>query len=311
MKICFFGSDEFSLHPLEALCEAGYEIACIITKPDAKKGRGHFESSTIIADFAEKRHIPVLKPKNLKEDSFRKNLKLFQLELGIVCSYGKILPKTILDVPDNGCINVHPSLLPKYRGATPVESALINGEETTGVTIFQMNEACDAGDIILQKEFIIKPDDDRQTLKQSLSYFAAEVLLQAVALIKEKTAQPTPQDDSKATYTRLIKKEDLQIDWTSTSRDIINQTRAFWPVPGARTTFRGKTIAIAPMSEISSTTEYAPGTIVKCVKNQGVCVASGDGILMLSEIKPEGKKIMTSWQFACGCMPKPGEKLGK
>lgn len=311
MKINFFGSEKFSLYILEKLFKSGFEIVSITTKPDAPKGRGKNNASTVVSDFGIEHGIKVLKPNKLKSEEYIKELKNSNADLSVVCSYGKILPKEVLEATPKGCINVHPSMLPKYRGATPIESALKAGEKETGVSIFYMDEGCDTGDIIIQDKFTISDDDTRETLREKLAPFASDMTLKAVKSIENGTAQRIKQIDSEASYTKLIKNEDAEINWNSTSEDIKNHIRSIWTEPGARTTFRGKNLIIGPVQIINEMSNLEPGSIVKTIKNKGICIATKNGTILLGNVKPEGKKNMTSWQFACGCQPKTGEILGK
>ena len=311
MKINFFGSEKFSLSILEKLFKSGFEIVSITTKPDAPKGRGKNNASTVVSDFGIEHGIKVLKPNKLKSEEYIKELKNSNADLSVVCSYGKILPKEVLEATPKGCINVHPSMLPKYRGATPIESALKAGEKETGVSIFYMDEGCDTGDIIIQDKFTISDDDTRETLREKLAPFASDMTLKAVKSIENGTAQRIKQIDSEASYTKLIKNEDAEINWNSTSEDIKNHIRSIWTEPGARTTFRGKNLIIGPVQIIDEMSNLEPGSIVKTIKNKGICIATKNGTILLGNVKPEGKKNMTSWQFACGCQPKTGEILGK
>ncbi len=311
MKINFFGSEKFSLYILEKLFKSNFEIVSITTKPDAPKGRGKNNTSTVVSDFGLEHGIKVLKPAKLKAEEYIQDFKNINADLSVVCSYGKILPKEILEATPKGCINVHPSMLPKYRGATPIESALKMGEKETGVSIFYMDEGCDTGDIIIQEKFTIDKDDTRETLREKLAPFASDLTLQAVKLIETGAAKRIKQIDSEASYTKLIKNEDMEINWDMTSEEIKNHIRSIWTEPGARTTFRGKNLIIGPVQIIDEKSDLEPGTIIKTIKNKGICIASQDGTILLGDVKPEGKKIMTSWQFACGCQPKTGEKIGK
>ena len=311
MKINFFGSEKFSLSILEKLFESGFEIVSVTTKPDAPKGRGKNNASTVVADFGIKHEIKVLKPKRLKAEEYLQELKSTNADLSVVCSYGKILPKEVLEATPKGCINVHPSMLPKYRGATPIESALKMGEKVTGVSIFYMDEGCDTGDIIIQEKFNIDEDDTRETLREKLAPFASDITLKAIKAIENGTVNRIKQNDSEASYTKLIKNEDIEINWNKTSEEIKNHIRSIWTEPGARTTFRGKNLIIGPVQIIDENSNLEPGTVIKTIKNKGICIATKNGTILLGNVKPEGKKIMTSWQFACGCQPKTGEILGK
>ncbi len=311
MKINFFGSEKFSLSILEKLFESGFEIVSITTKPDAPKGRGKNNAPTVVSDFGIEHGIKVLKPNKLKSEEYIQELKNSNADLAVLCSYGKILPRDVLELFPNGCICIHPSLLPKYRGATPIESALKAGEKETGVSIFYMDEGCDTGDIIIQDKIQVLEDDTRESLREKLAPLASDMTLKAVKSIENGTAPRIKQIDSDASYTKLIKNEDMEINWNTTSEEIKNQIRSIWTEPGARTTFRGKNLIIGPVQIIDEISNLEPGSVVKTIKNKGICIASKNGTILLGDVKPEGKKIMTSWQFACGCQPKTGEILGK
>ena len=310
MKLCFFGSEDFSLPILEALVAAGHTVVAVVTRADKIKGRGHKESSTIVAEFAEKLNIPVLKPESFKDGKFSQILTDYNPEINVVCSYGKILNTSVLACPLKGCINVHPSLLPKYRGATPIESALRNGDSVTGVTIFYMDEGCDTGDIILQETFPIEEEDNRGILREKLSHFSAVVLLKAVAMIENNIVKRLPQSEKGVCGTFLIKKEDLFINWDSSVKDIINFGRSLSPEPGIKTYFRGKQVGISSFKHFVSEKYGEPGVILDIVKNIGPIVAVKDGAVSIVGMKPEGRKFTDSWSFCCGNSPKIGEKFG-
>jgi len=311
MRVCFFGSEQFSIPSLKALIENGHEICAVITRSDKVKGRGLEETPTIVSDFAIQQNIPVLKPEDFKDGIFAQLMLDYKPDINIVCAYGKILNTGILACPLKGCINVHPSLLPKYRGATPIESALRAGDTETGVTIFYMDEGCDTGDIILQKTYPISEEDNRVSLREKLSVFSAEVLIEAVDMIKNDKVKRMPQPKEGLCNTSLIKKEDLFINWNNSMKDIINFARSLSPLPGVKTVFRGKLIGISALKIFETDKKGAPGTILDVIKNVGPVVAAGDGALTLTAVKPEGKKCMDTWCFCCGNSPKIGEKFGE
>ncbi len=307
MKICFFGSEDFSIPTLKALIEAGHDVVAVVTRADKKKGRGLEETSTAVADFAEKAGIQVYKPETFKDGEFCLDLNSIAPEINVVCAYGKILNTGILCCPLKGCINVHPSMLPKYRGATPIESALKSGDKMTGVSIFYMDEGCDTGDIIIQREFPIEESDNRGTLREKLSVFAAGILIEAVDEIQSGSVKRTVQSKDGVCCTSLIKKEDLFINWNIPSRDIINFVRSVSPLPAARTFFRGKQLQVSALDIFETDKKGEAGRIVDIVKNIGPIIATADGTVRMFDVKMEGKKFMSSWSFACGVNPKPGE----
>lgn len=310
MKICFFGSDDFSLAVAEHIHKAGFNICCIITKPDAARGRGKAVSQTSIASFADSVGIPVLKPASVKNAEFEETLKGFSPDIAAVCSYGKILPSNILALPKMGCINVHPSLLPKYRGATPIETAIMDRTYETGITIFQMDAGCDTGNIIASKAFRMLPEDCRDSLRQRMAPDSAMLLEEVLKKAEKGILESYPQPVEGSSLTKLIKKADTEIDWTMPAEKIEGLTRALWTAPGARTSIKGRSIIIGPVSKAAEEAAGEPGTVCGIIKNKGICVYCGDGAVLLGDIKPEGKKVMTSWQFACGCKLEKGERIG-
>ncbi|MDQ7821857.1 MAG: methionyl-tRNA formyltransferase [Candidatus Eremiobacteraeota bacterium] len=311
MKVLFFGSEDFSIPALRMLSEGPHEVVAVVTQPDRKKGRGHQESGTEVAEYAHSRGIPLLKPEKLKDPGFLETLKDLAPDLVVVCAYGKILRQRVLVCPRLGCINVHPSLLPRYRGATPIEAALRSGDTITGVTIFYMDEGCDTGDIIVQKQYPIGPDDTRGSLREKLSHFATGVLGEALELISEGKAPRCRQTDEGVCCTALIEKEDTFIDWSLPAENLVNFTRSLWPRPSAQTLFRGKLLKVAPLSmaPVSHGGTARPGEILEVRKNEGPLVATGKGVVKLGEVKPEGKKLMTAWQFSLGYSPRAGESF--
>lgn len=311
MRVCFFGSEDFSLPVLQAIIAAGHTVAAIVTRADKLKGRGQKEASTVVADFAEKSNIPVLKPESFKDGLFTELLTEYRPEVNVVCSYGKILNTSVLACPLKGCINVHPSMLPKYRGATPIESALRSGDSETGVTIFYMDEGCDTGDIILQEPFPIEDEDNRGSLRERLSHFSAEVLLKALVMIENNTVKRISQPKDGLCSTKLIRKEDLYIDWKSSVKDITNFVRSISPTPGAKTYFRSKQVVVSALKPFETEKKGKPGTIVDVVKNVGPVVAVNDGAVSIIGVKPEGRKLTDTWSFCCGNSPKIGEKFGR
>lgn len=312
MRICYFGSDDFSVNTLKTLAQSSHEIVAVVTQPDREKGRGQKIQPTPIAQFANSKNIPLYQPVSLKDKNFLQEIESLSVDLTIVCSYGKILNKGLLTCPPKGCINVHPSLLPKYRGASPIMNAIMSGENITGVTIIYMDEGCDTGDIIIQKEYPIDSDDTFGTLREKLSVFSAEVLNEAVQMIEENKAPRCKQPEEGECYTSLLTKENTFIPWEMSCEEVRNYTRALWPTPSAQTRFRGKLLKIGPVKIVNEPEpiDHNPGLIVKIEKNKGPVILTGQGCVQFTEIKPEGKKLMDAWQFTLGYNPRPGEILG-
>lgn len=310
MKISFFGSEPFSLTILKALISSKHQVVCVVSRADKKKGRGMEKAATVVADFAEEHSIPLLKPEKLSSPDFQEAHLAFAPDVTVVCSYGRILKESTLSCPIKGCINIHPSMLPKYRGATPIESALRAGDKMTGVSIFYMDEGCDTGDLILQKEFPISEEDNRQTLREKLADFSVPLILEALELIETGKVVRTPQPSDGASFCTLIGHEDLYIDWNSSKEELFNFVRAISPTPTARTHFRGKLIQIFGIRAFDTDRLGAPGEILAIDKKAGPVIAVRDGAVVITELKPEGHKLQSAAQFSCGCHPVLGEKFG-
>ena len=311
MKTIFFGSEDFSLPSFDVLHRGPHQVVAVITQPDRKKGRGMKEMPTPIAQRASILNIPLYKPEKLRAQDFLELLTSLAPDLVVVCAYGRFLNKTLLACPVKGCINVHPSLLPRYRGAMPIESAIMAGDTMTGVSIFYMDEGCDTGDIIVQREFPIEESDTRGTLREKLSHFAAEVLAGALELIDQGRAPRIRQQSGITECTHCIEKDDTFIDWAQGPQQVRNFTRALWPRPSAQTMFRGRLLKVGPLAITSSTEgkDAQPGTIVELRKNEGPVIKVEEGYVQLTDITPEGKKCMTAKEFCLGYSPKRGEEF--
>ena len=291
------GTPEFAVPSLKALTETEDEVSALVAQPDKPKGRGLKASPPPTKIFAEEHGIPVLQPSKIRTEEFLNELGNIKPDLICVAAYGRILPKTVLELPRLGCINVHASLLPKYRGAAPVNWAIVRGETVTGITIMQMDEGMDTGDILLRREIPIDYDDTGETLSEKLSMVGAQLLIEAIAWIKLGRLQPVKQDDSLATDAPMLKKEDGRIDWTRTSEEIRNLIRGMLPWPGAYTHLHGKLLKIykAAVSE----GDGRPGMVVNA--GQGVLrVMTGKGALDIPELQIEGGKRLDSKAFLAG-----------
>jgi len=313
MKIVFFGTAKFGVDSLESLIKSGHRVQAVVTQPDRKRGRGQKLQPSPIKLLAGQYGLPVYQPATPAD--IIPDLKKLNPGLFVVVSYGHILPKQILEIPELGCINLHPSLLPKYRGAAPINWALISGEEKTGITVIRVSERVDSGEIILQESVEISPDDDAVSLSEKLSPKGTGLLLESVKLIEEKKAKFLPQDEAKATYAPKLKKEDGLIDWNKSAVTLHNQTRGTVPWPGMYTHIKGKALKIwktrvCPEPEESSA-QAKPGRIIDVDKKNGILVKTGEGILCLKELQLEGKKRMGFAQFLLGHPLSPGQMLGE
>lgn len=303
IKVVFMGTPDLSGVVLQGLIDGGYDIIGVITKPDMKIGRKQVVIESPVKILAKKNNLPVYQPVKFKTEGVEILQKLAP-DLIVVAAYGKILTKTALDVPRLGCINVHVSMLPKYRGASPVQNAILAGEKETGVTIMLMDEGIDTGDILAQEKVAIDPSDTTETLMQKLAASGAETLLQTLPLWIDGKIEPTPQDHSLATHCKTIDREDGKIVWSNTAQEIYDRYRAFTPWPGIFTswkisdeTVRLKLISIG-LSETEIFEKYKIGEVFKIDNN--VCVQTKDGAIIIKEIQKEGKKTTDAKSFLNG-----------
>lgn len=306
MKIVFMGTPGFAVPSLNALIESEDEVVGVVTKADKPQGRGQRIESPPIKILSQQYGIPILQPEKLKTEEFFNELRIFNPDLICVTAYGKILPKNILELPPCGCINVHASLLPKYRGAAPINWAIINGEKNTGITTMLMNEGMDTGDILLQEEMPIDEEDTGETLSEKLSHIGAELLIQTIKLLKENKLSPIPQDHSKATYASMLKKEDGLIDWSKSAQEIKNSIRGTLPWPGAYTFLEGKNLKI--YRAIVSLGQGKPGLVI--ISTTGTLrVATGAGAIDIHELQIEGGRRLPTEAFLSGRKIKEGIML--
>jgi methionyl-tRNA formyltransferase len=297
MRIVFMGTPEFAVPSLKALIESGDEVVAVVTQPDKPKGRGLEVTPPPVKTLAQKHGIPVLQPQKIKTEEFLKQLEELKPDIICVVAYGKILPKGILELPKYGCINVHASLLPKYRGAAPINWAIIRGEKVTGITTMKMDEGMDTGDILLQREVPIEDEDTAETLSHKLSLTGAEVLIETLNLLKEGKLKPIPQNHSQATYAPMLKKEDGEIDWGKTAEEIRNLVRGTLPWPGAYTFLDNKILKVYKVRVVEG--QGKPGEVIKSDK-ETLRVATGENALDILELQIEGGKRLDTATFLRG-----------
>lgn len=311
MRIIYFGTPEFSRIILERISPY-LNIIAVVTQPDKPKGRGKRVMCSPVKDFAISKGIPVYQPEKLKGNKeFFEIIRSLNPEALVVASYGKIIPEDILNIPPYGGINVHASVLPKYRGAAPIERAIMNCEKETGVSIMKMERGLDTGPVYAIRKIPILPDDNRGTLSIKLAHLGAELLLEVLPLIKDGKLSPVPQEESLATYAPKLSKEEEIIDWNMRGEKIWCQIRALSPEPGAMTFFRGKILKIfkADFEEKIFDEEIINGTIIEQNKKRGIGVKVNNGILWLLELQPEGKKRMSFLEFMNGYRLNIGERF--
>lgn len=311
MKIIFMGTPDFAVESLEALIAAGYEVVLAVTQPDKPKGRSGALQFPPVKECAISHDIPVFQPERVRRPEAIETLQKYQPDLIVVAAFGQILPKEILEMPRFGCINVHASLLPKYRGAAPIQWAVINGDETAGVTIMRMDVGLDTGDMISKVKLPLAIGETAGTLFDKLSKAGADLLVQTIPDIVSGKAVYTPQTEAEATHTTMIQKSMGQINWASSAVSIERLIRGMNPWPSAYTSFRGKTIKIwkACVCKKDALDIQTPGTVVKVTKSE-MYVQTGDGVLIIEEVQPEGKKRMSTDAFLRGNQVSDGEILG-
>jgi len=309
MKVLFMGTPDFAVSTLNEIVSAGHEVIGVVTQPDKVKGRGGKVGFPEVKEVALKLNLPVYQPVKVKEPEFIVKVRELKPEVIVVAAFGQILPKEILDIPPYGCINVHASLLPKYRGAAPIQAAIINGEKETGVTIMHMDVGLDTGDIILQEKIPISEDETGGSLHDKLASLGAKLLVRALEQLKNGTALRIPQDNSQATYAKMLDKEMGNIDFTKPAQYIERLIRGLNPWPSAYTKLNGKTLKLwkAGVKEMASAAK--PGEVVE-VNKDSIVVMTGKDALVIYELQLEGKKRLPAEEFLRGYRIENGIVLG-
>ena len=310
MRIIFMGTPDFAVGTLEALVNAGHEVVLAVTQPDKPQGRKQILIAPPVKQTAEKLGIPVYQPKRVREPEALALLRGYEPELIVVAAFGQILPKELLDMPQYGCINVHASLLPKYRGAAPIQWAILNGDAVTGVTIMRMDVGLDTGDMIAKAEVAITPQDTGGSLFDRLAETGAKLCVETIPSIVDGTAVYTPQDEQAATKVGQISKKDGLIDFTRSAAAIECQIRGLNPWPSAYTSLAGKTLKIWSAQVSDRQTEAQPGTVVLVEKDR-FGVQTGEGVLICTEVQLEGKKRMSAADFLRGNALTTGSRFGE
>ena len=313
MRVIFMGTPDFAVGTLEAIVEAGHEVVLAVTQPDKPKGRGREVQLTPVKECALKHGIEVFQPVKVRETANIKYLRKFNPDIIVVAAFGQLLPKSILDMPKYCCINVHASLLPKYRGAAPIQWAVINGDEFTGVTIMRMDEGLDTGDMIAKATVRVESDETGGRLFDKLSGIGAKLCVETMKMIEEGRAEFTPQNSEEATHTSMISKELGYIDWTKPAESIERLIRGLNPWPSAYTKFEGKTLKIWSADvEEDAAGRPSPETFGQVVRvgKDAFSVQTGKGLLTIRELQLEGKKRMDTAAFLRGYPVETGVKLG-
>ncbi len=310
MRIVFMGTPQFAVPSLQAVVEAGHDVVLVVTQPDRPAGRGKQLQAPPVKQEALARGLEVVQPTSMRDPDVQAKLESLRPDAACVVAFGAMLPPSILNLGRFGCINVHPSLLPEYRGAAPIQRAIMDGRIETGVTTMFLSEEMDAGDIILQQRVTIEPDEDSGSLHDRLAAIGARLLVDTLAALEQGTAPRIPQDHTAATYAPKIGPEDERLNWQLPAFQLHNVIRGLRPRPGAYTYFRGKRLKIWRSQVDDRVSGAEPGEIVAVEKN-AIHVQTGEGILLLTELQPENGKRLTADAFCNGHRVEVGERLGR
>ena len=310
MRVIFMGTPDFSVGTLEALVQAGHEVVLAVTQPDKPKGRGGKMQYTPVKEKALEYDIPVFQPVKVREKSCVEKLDSYKADVMVVVAFGQILPREILELTPYGCINVHASLLPKYRGAAPIQWSIIDGETVTGVTTMQMDEGLDTGDMLLKTEVPLEPDETGGSLHDKLSAAGAKLCVETLKALEEKTVTPEKQGETPTKYARMLDKELGKIDWTKDAASIERLVRGLNPWPSAYTSWEGKTMKIWSAEVVDRECKAPCGTVAEVTKTD-FSVQTGQGLLKVTELQIPGKKRMAADAFLRGYKMETGTLLAE
>jgi methionyl-tRNA formyltransferase len=310
MRLVFCGTPQFAVPTLEALLEAGHVVELVLTQPDRAAGRGMETRASAVKQVALHQDLPLLQPEKIRtNDGLQRRLHAIAPDAIVVVAYGRLIPPWMLELPRFGNLNLHASLLPKYRGAAPIQWAIANGETETGATVMRLDEGLDTGDILLQRKVAIAPDQNSIELSVVLAEAGASLMIEALAGLEAGTLHPEPQDHARATLAPILKKEDGRIDWNRTAAEIYNRWRGFQPWPGAFTLFRGRNFIAHWMRMADAPTDAAPPGTIKSEAGRLLAACGGESWLDLLEVQVEGKRRMDAGAFLRGISLEPGERL--
>jgi methionyl-tRNA formyltransferase len=310
MRVVFLGSGAFAIPSLEALLGGGHEVAAVVTQPDREKGRGRAVAPPPLKPVALAHGLTVLQPRRVKEPEAQEALRALAPEIQVVVAYGQILPASVIEIPPRRTVNVHGSLLPRYRGAAPVQWSIVNGEAETGVTTMLIDAGLDTGPTLLARATRIGDDETAEELERRLADLGAALLVDTLKGLADGSVTPTPQDHERATHAPIIRKEDGVVDWTLPAVAIARRVRGFHAWPGATTALAGRGLKILRARALSGSASDAPGTVVQADR-EGIVVACGERTrLLLLEVQPESRNTMSAAAFAAGARLTPGLRLG-
>lgn len=307
MKIIFAGTPVFAAHALEALLKAGHEIAMVLTQPDRPAGRGMQVTSSAVKRLAQQHELPLLQPHSLKQSEIDSQLTSINADVMVVAAYGLILPKSILNIPRLGCLNIHASLLPRWRGAAPIQRSILAGDCETGITIMQMDQGLDTGPMLLQKSIPIAADDTSQTLHDKLALVGERCIVEALSLLQQGRLSATVQDETLASYASKLAKSESKIDWQLDAEQINQAVRAFNPHPGAHSLIHATPLKIW-QAEVGVSSPGNPGEVIS-TEREGIAVVCGKNSLVLKVIQKSGGKKMNVGEFLTGSRLRPGDRF--
>lgn len=306
LKTVFMGTPEFAVGTLEGLLGAGVDLVGVYTQPDRPKGRGRKMTPPPVKELALRHGIPVFQPQKLRDPEAVAELQQLDPDLIVVVAYGQILPQSVLDIPRFGCINVHASLLPKFRGAAPINKAIIDGEKVTGITTMLMDAGLDTGDMLVRKSLEIGPDETAGELHDRLALLGRETMLETLQQVLDGTLSPQQQNDDESSYAPMMKKEDGRIDWSLSAQEVHDRVRGLAPWPGAFTRLDGEVLKIAQTQVVDGAGDA--GTVV-AASADGVDVACCDGVIRIGALQLPGKKMLSAADFLRGCQLEKGQIL--
>jgi len=311
VKLIFLGTPLFALPTLKALARSAHETLSVITQPDRPRGRGMRLSPPPVKTAALELGLPLSQPEKVSSPPVLEEIRRLKPEAAVVVAYGQILKRDFLDLPPLGCINLHPSLLPLYRGPTPIQSAIIAGDRTTGVTTILLDEGIDTGDILLHREVEISRSDTAGSLHDTLALVGAELIVETLDALESGSVVPQPQDESKATLTKKLTKEDSAIDWTRSAEEIFNLTRGMDPIPGCTTVLKGDSLKIRKVEPLEDhARDASPGTVLSA-RGGDLIVQAGDATMRILEVQPPGGRRMSAEEFLRGRPIEEGAILGR
>ena len=306
MKIVFMGTPDFAVGALKSLIEAGHEITLVVTQPDKPKGRGKEVAKSPVKICAEEHNIPTFQPEKIRLPESIEFLKTVEADVFVVAAFGQILTADVLNMPKYGCINIHASLLPMYRGAAPIQWVILNGEKKAGVTIMQMDEGLDTGDMLLSGEIELAEYETGDSLHDKLMVLGGELIVKALAKLEEGSLTPTPQPDGPLFYAKMLKKEMGNLDFSKTAEELERMVRGLYSWPGAYTFYNGKMLKVIRVAIADKDSTGTPGEIVTVTKD-AITVQCGSGKLSILAVKPQGKKEMSVHDFLLGNKVTAGE----